>query len=127
MFTTMASPWNTTILLELSSDQMSLYTIGWTDKAVEKELSKAVSYWPEYADQLKGADLRCFVCGDSIKTFATPGEAQGFLDHVCSINSESNLKALNGVGANGFFIIEIIGTNIRKYEHNGHIIPVPYA
>ena len=106
---------------------MNLYTIGWADKTTEQELSKIASAWPEYADQLKNAALRCYVCGRRRKTFATPGEAQGFLDYICSINSEINLKTLNGVGANGFFIVEIRGTDIRKYEHNGHIIPVPYA
>jgi hypothetical protein len=106
---------------------MNLYTIGWTDQATEKELSKIASVCPDIADQFKSAALRCYVCGGRRKTFATPGEAQGFLDHICSINCESNLKALNGVGANGFFLIEIRGTDIRKYEYNGHIIPVPYA
>jgi len=106
---------------------MNLYTIGWTDQETEKELSKIASVWPEYAAQLESKALRCYVCGRSRKTFATPGEAQGFLDYICSINSESNLKALNGMGANGFFIIEIRGTDIRKYEHNRHIIPVPYG
>ena len=106
---------------------MNRYTIGWTDKKTEKELSEVVSNWPDYADQLKSAALRCYLCGGRRETFATPGEAQGFLDYICSINSENNLKALNGVGANGFFIIEIIGTNIRKYEHNDHIIPVTFS
>jgi hypothetical protein len=106
---------------------MNLYTIGWTDKATEKELSQIASTWPDYADQLESAALRCYLCGCRRKTFATPGEAQGFLDYICSINSESNLRALNGVGADGFFIIEIRGNDIRKYEHNGHIIPVPYG
>ena len=66
--------------------------------------------------------------------FDTPGEAQGMIDQICAVNSLANIKLVNKVGPEGFFICEYIrppeGRSFwRKWRnpHNDHIIPVPYT
>lgn len=112
------------------------YAVGWLDLEAQAIVDTIVEVWPEVASEI--STIRRFG-SNAAATFSTPGEAQGFLDHVCRVNSESNLKHLNGIGAQGFFIIEVRPVDpeapdpwehvvpIRKYEHHGHIIPVPYS
>jgi hypothetical protein len=97
------------------------YAVGWQDKVCLEAAATVEPYWPDISEELLRNSLRSF---DAV--FNTPEEAQGCLDYICSTNSENNLKVINGVGAAGFFVVEVKGTDIRKYEYNGHIIPIPF-
>jgi hypothetical protein len=101
--------------------ELTGYAVGWQDKACLETAATVEPHLPKISAEILRSSLRSF---DAV--FNTPEEAQGCLDYICSINSENKLKIINGVGAAGFFVVEVKGTDIRKYEHNGHIIPIPF-
>jgi hypothetical protein len=97
------------------------YAVGWQDKVCLEAAATVEPHLPKIYAELLRSSFRRFNA-----VFNTPEEAQGCLDYICSTNSENNLKLINGVGSAGFFVVEVKGTDIRKYEYNGHIIPVPF-
>lgn len=101
--------------------ELTGYAVGWQDKACLEAAATVEPHLPKISAELLRKSLRSF---DAV--FNTPGEAQGCLDYICSINSEDNLKIINGVGAAGFFVVEVKGIQLVKYECDGHIIPIPF-
>ncbi len=80
------------------------YAVGWADQEWLAAVELFNRLFP--GSPLDGDGMLKFGKGSAC-IFGTPEEAQGFLDYVCRINSESNLKAINGIGAQGFVVIQV--------------------
>jgi hypothetical protein len=112
------------------TDSVVKYTAGWArytpaevdafgiDEPYRSELAAVLSIWNPNHPLL----------------FDTPGEAQGLIDQICAVNSLANIKLVNKVGPEGFFIVECVRPVGRRpfwrkwrNPHNAHIIPVPYT
>ena len=101
--------------------ELTGYAVGWQDKACLEAAATIKPYWPDISEELLSNSLRSF---DAV--FNTPEAAQGCLDYICSINSENNLKVINGVGSAGFFVVKVKGNQLVKYECDSPIIPIPF-
>ena len=106
------------------------YTVGWY-RIPRAELS---TFPPDAQEELRD-DVDFWNSNRNPHFYATPGEAQWFLDQITMNNSDSNLRLLTPEGAADLFIVEGIPNpegslypyTYRKYVTVGHIIPVPPA